>query len=100
LDPSPQSLRAKRDIPAGTLITLFGGVTLQAWTQEEMYESFTKMHAFQHDTTGEENFQNSVMVGSEQDRSSSAWLVPVNDFQFLLRLLGLKARACKSDREL
>ena len=32
LDPSPQCLRAKRDIPAGTLMTLFGGVTLQAWT--------------------------------------------------------------------
>ena len=28
LDPSPQCLRAKRDIPAGTLMTLFGGVTL------------------------------------------------------------------------
>ena len=72
LDPSPQCLRAKRDIPAGTLITLFGGVTLQAWTQEEMYESFTTMHSFQHDTIGEEKFQDSVMVGSEQDRGSLA----------------------------
>ena len=100
LDPSPQCLRAKRDIPAGTLITLFGGVTLQAWTQEEMYESFTTMHSFQHDTIGEEKFQYSVMVGSEQDRGSLAWLVPVNDFKLLHRLLGKKARASKSDREL
>ena len=100
LDPSPQSLRAKRDIPAGTLITLFGGVTLQAWTQEELYESFTKIHAFQHDTTGEEKFQYSVMVGSEQDRSNLAWLVPVNDFKLLHRLLAKKGRASKSDREL
>jgi hypothetical protein len=100
LDPSPQCLRAKRDIPAGTLMTLFGGVTLQAWTQEEMYESFTTIHTFQHDTIGEEKFQYSVMVGSEQDKGSLVWMVPVNDFKLLHRLLGKKARASKSDREL
>ena len=65
-----------------------------------MYESFTTMHSFQHDTIGEEKFQYSVMVGSEQDRGSLAWLVPVNDFKLLHRLLGKKARASKSDREL
>ena len=100
LDPSPQSLRAKRDIPVGTLMTLFGGVTLQAWTQEEVYESFTTIHTFQHDMVGEEKFQYSVMLGSEQDKGSLVWMVPVNDFKLLHHLLGKKARASKSDREL
>ena len=100
LDPSPQSLRAIKDIPAGTLITLFGGITLQAWTQKEAYESFSALHTYQHDTAGEEKFQYSVMVGSEQDKGSLAWLVPVNDFKLLHRLLDKKARSNKVDREL
>jgi len=105
LDPSPQSLRAKRDIPAGTLMTRFGGVILQSWTQKEEYEAFTKMHAYQHDTVGEEKFQYSVLVGSERDEReghhpSLAWMVPVNDFSLLHRLLGKKPRTNKSDRKL
>ena len=80
--------------------TLFGGVTLQAWTQREAYESFTKMHAYQYDTVGEDKFQYSVLVGSEQDEGSLAWMVPVNDFRLLHRLLGQKARVNKLDREL
>jgi hypothetical protein len=105
LDPSPQSLRAKRDIPAGTLMTLFGGVVLQAWTQKEEYEAFTKLHVYQHDTVGEEKFQYSVLVGSEQDEReghhpSLAWLVPVNDFALLHRILSKKSRTNKSDRKL
>ena len=87
LDPSPQSLRATKDIPAGTLMTLFGGITLQAWTQKEAYESFSALHTYQHDTAGEEKFQYSVIVGSEQDEGSLAWMVPVNDFKLLHRLL-------------
>ena len=78
---------------------LFGGITLQAWTQKEAYESFTTLHTHQHDTAEEEKFQYSVMVGSEQDEGSLAWMVPVNDFKLLHRLLGKKARANKSDRE-
>ena len=92
LHPSPQCLRTKRDIPVGTLMTLFGGVTMQTWTQREAYESFTKIHAYQHDTVGEEKFQYSVWVGSEQDEGSLAWMVSVNDFRLLHRLLGKKAR--------
>jgi hypothetical protein len=65
-----------------------------------MYESFTTMHQYQHDTAGEEKFQYSVMVGSKQDKGSLAWLVPVNDFKLLHRLLGKKARVSKPDREL
>jgi hypothetical protein len=58
------------------------------------------MHAYQHDTVGEEKFQYSVLVGSEQDEGSLAWMVPVDDFRLLHRLLGKEARANKSDREL
>ena len=58
------------------------------------------MHAYHHDTVGEEKFQYSVMLGSEQDKGSLVWMVPVNDFRLLHRLLGKKARANKSDREL
>jgi hypothetical protein len=57
------------------------------------------MHAYQHDTDGEEKFQYSVKVASEQDESSSAWMVSVNDVRLLYHLLGKKARANKSDRE-
>jgi hypothetical protein len=39
-------------------------------------------------------------VGSEQDEGSLTWMVPVNDFRPLHRLLGKKARVNKSDREL
>jgi Rieske Fe-S protein len=75
------------DIPAGTLITLFGGVVIQARTQKEVYEHFTRTHSKQHETVGEEKFQYSVMVGSEQLGGSLAWLVPTNDFGLLYRLL-------------
>ncbi len=90
----------KRDIPAGTLMTMFGGVTLEDRTQRVAYESFTRMHADQHNTDGEEKFQYSVSVGSEQDEGSLSWMVPVNDFRLLDRLIGKKANANKSDREL
>jgi hypothetical protein len=58
--------------PTGTLITLFGGITLQSWTQKEAYEFFSALHTYQHDTAGEEKFQYSVMVSSEQDKGSLA----------------------------
>ena len=54
------------DIPTGTLITLFGGVVIQARTQKETYETFTRIHAKQDETVGEEKFQYAVLVGSEQ----------------------------------
>ncbi len=65
-------------------MTLFGGVTLQARTQKEAYESFTRIHTLQHDTDGEEKFQYPVLVDSEQDQGSLSWMVPVNDFRLLL----------------
>jgi len=58
------------------------------------------MHAYQHDTVGEEKFQYSVWVGSEQDEGSLSWMVSVNDLRLLHRLLGKKGRTNKSDREL
>ena len=81
-------------------MTFFGGVTLQARTQKESYDSFTKIHAHQHDTDVEEKFQCSVLVGSEQNEGSLSWMVPVNDFRLLHRLLVKKTRANKPDREL
>jgi hypothetical protein len=81
-------------------MTLFGGVTLQTRTQREVYESFTKMHDYHHDTEGEEKFQYSVRVVNEQDEGSLSWMVPVNDFRLLNHLLGKKARSNKSDRKL
>ena len=53
-DPSLQYLRVKKDIPTDTLLTMFGGVTLQARTQKEVYEYFTRIHEYQHDSEGEE----------------------------------------------
>jgi hypothetical protein len=97
---SLQCLRAKQDIPAGTFMTLFGGVTLQARTQKEAYDSLNKILTHHHDTDGEGKFQYSVLVGSEQNEGSLAWMVSVNDFRVLHRLLGKKTRANKPDREL
>ena len=100
LDPSTQYLRARKDIPEGSLLTLFGGVTLQARTQPGAFELFTRIHAHQHDTEGEEKFQYSVRVGSEEPDSSAAWLIPKNDYPLLNRLLSRRTRATKMVKEL
>ena len=75
-------------------------MTLQARTQPEAFELFTRTHAHQHDTEGEEKFQYSVQVGSEEPDGSAAWLIPKNDFPLLHRLLSRKTRATKMVKEL
>jgi len=78
----------RRDIPAGTLITTFGGVTVQAWTQERAFTSFSRIHDQQHEEEGVEKFQYSVQVGSDGLPGSSAWLISQHDFPLLQRLFG------------
>ena len=79
---------------------MFGGVTLQARTQTETYELFTRIHFRQHDTDGEEKFQYSVIVDSEELDGSLVWLVPKNYTPLLHRLLSKKTRATKTVKEL
>jgi hypothetical protein len=96
LDLHPKYLRARRDIPAGMLFTVFGGVTVQERTQRRAFESFSTIHRQQHETEGAEKFQYSVQVGSEGVHGSSAWLIPHDDVPLLRRLMGQGHRNLRS----
>jgi hypothetical protein len=49
-------LTAQTYIPAGTLLTAMGGVTVQEKTQPKAFASFTSLHKQQHDTQRADKF--------------------------------------------
>ena len=90
-------LTAKTFIPAGALMTVMGGVTVQEKTHPNAYASFTLLlHKQQHDTNGAQKFQYSVQVGSNGLRGSTAWLIPPNDIDVLRTLMKKQHRLLRN----
>ena len=81
--PDSRYLAAVRDIPADTLFTVMGGVTVQQLTQKTAYDSYTALHKQQHDKDGAPKFQYSVQTGSEAILGSLSWFIPADDFGLL-----------------
>ena len=80
-------LVAKRDIPADTLFAKLGGVTVQALTQREAYESYTLLHRQQHAERRAPKFRYSVRAGSDGVPGRLSWLIPENDFALLHQVI-------------
>ena len=76
-------LAATRDIPAGTLFTVMGGVTVQQLTHKTAYDSYTALHKQQHDDDLAPKFQYSVQAGSEAINGSLSWFIPTDEFGLL-----------------
>ena len=81
--PESRYLAAARDIPADTLFTVMGGVTVQQLTQKIAYDSYTALHKQQHDKDGAPKFQYSVQAGSEAILGSHSWFIPTDEFGLL-----------------
>ena len=65
LDPHPKYLRVRREIPAGTLFTVFGGITVQEQTQGRVF-NLNRSKKFTSTSTrrkGRRNFNTLVKRG-------------------------------------